>query len=82
MGSFPVQTDTSCVGERLTDGVGTLLVPADDIPAIAAAIRRAVTDDELVDRAAEVNFDFIATTLSREAVTPRVVDMYEKIRAR
>ncbi|HST51634.1 MAG TPA: glycosyltransferase [Pyrinomonadaceae bacterium] len=81
MGSFPVQTDTSCVGERLRDGVGTLLVPPDDIGSIAAALRRALTDDELVDRAAGINFRQIAGTMSREAVTPRAVEMYEKIYA-
>src|SRR5947209_12215024 len=37
MGSFPVQTDTSCVGERLRDGEGTLLVPAEDTERVAAA---------------------------------------------
>jgi glycosyltransferase involved in cell wall biosynthesis len=79
MGSFPVQTDTSCVGERLRDGVGTLLVPPDDIGCIAAALRRAVTDDELVDRAAELNLRHIEETMSREAVTPQAVAMYERI---
>lgn len=81
MGSFPVQTDTSCVGERLRDGVGTLLVPPDDLERVAAAVRRALTDDELVDRAAEINFRHIAETMSREAVTPLAVEMYEKIYA-
>ena len=81
MGSFPVQTDTSCVGERLRDGVGTRLVTPDDIGGIAAAIRRAVTDDDLVDRAAEINFEHIAETMSQEAVGPRVIAMYEKIYA-
>ncbi len=81
MGSFPIQTDTSCVGERLRDGVGTLLVPPDDIERIAAAVRRAVTDDELVDRAAEINFRQLAESLGLETVRPRVVAMYEKIRS-
>lgn len=81
MGSFPVQTDTSCVGEWLRDGEGTLLVPPDDTERIAAAIRRAVTDDELVDHAAEINFRFISEHLSFEAVRPRVIAMYETIYA-
>ncbi len=81
MGSFPVQTDTSCVGERLRDGVGALLVPLDDIGRIASALRRAATDDELVDRAAEINFRHISQTLSDAVVRPRVIAMYEKIHA-
>jgi hypothetical protein len=79
MGSFPVQTNTSCTGERLRDGVGTLLVPPDDINAIAAAIRRAVTDDDLVDRAAETNFQYISQNLGTEAVRPKVVATYQEI---
>jgi glycosyltransferase involved in cell wall biosynthesis len=74
MGSFPVQTNTGCVGET------TLLVPPDDPYVIAEAIRRAVTDDDLVDRAAELNFRYIAENLSLEMVKEKVIGMYEKIR--
>lgn len=79
MGAFPVQSDTSCVGEWLRDGETALLVPPDDVEAIAAALRRAVTDDELVDRAAEFNFRLIAEKLSQAVVQPQVIGMYEKI---
>ncbi len=79
MGSFPVQTDTSCAGEWLRDGVGALLVPADDTQGIADAIRRAVTDDDLVDRAAEINFRYIAENLNLKDVQSQVVAMYETI---
>jgi glycosyltransferase involved in cell wall biosynthesis len=79
MGSFPIQTNTSCVDEWLRDGVGTLLVPAEDPQAIAVAIRRAVTDDDLVDRAAEINFQVIAEQLNLEGVKSQVVAMYQDI---
>jgi hypothetical protein len=79
MGSFPVQTNTGCVSEWLRDGETTLLVPPDDPDAIAAAIRRAVSDDELVDRAAETNFTYIAENLNLERVSAQVVAMYETI---
>ena len=79
MGSFPVQTNTSCVGERLRNGVGTLLVSSDDTEQIAAALRRAITDDDLVDRAAELNFSYIAENLSLEKVKEEVIAMYERI---
>lgn len=80
MGAFPVQSDTSCVCERgLRDGESVLLVPPDDPSVIAAALRRAVTDDELVNRAAEINFRLVAESLSLPVVQPKVIDMYEKI---
>ena len=79
MGSFPVQTNTGCVSEWLRDGETTLLVPPDDPEAIADAIRRAVSDDELVDRAAETSFSYIAEHLNLEKVKTQVIAMYEKI---
>jgi glycosyltransferase involved in cell wall biosynthesis len=55
MGSFPIQTNTSCAAEWLTDGEGGILVPPNDPEPIADAIRRGLGDDELVDHAAELN---------------------------
>jgi glycosyltransferase involved in cell wall biosynthesis len=55
MGSFPIQSNTACADEWAKDGESALLVPPEDTEAIAAAIRRAVSDDALVDRAAEIN---------------------------
>jgi hypothetical protein len=81
MGAFPVQTNTSCAGEWLRDGETILLVPPDEPDTIAAAIRRALTDDALVDRAALTNFDYIAEHLNQEKVGAQLVAMYEKILA-
>ena len=55
MGSFPVQSWTSCAGEWIVDGKSGILVPPDDPAPVAAALRRALTDDRLVDAAAERN---------------------------
>lgn len=81
MGSFPVQTNTSCTGEWLRDGESTLLVPPDEPELIASAIVRAATDDALVDRAAETSFRYIAENLNQEKVAAQVIAMYERIRA-
>lgn len=78
MGSFPVQSDTSCLCELVRCGEGALMVPPEDPAEVAAAIVRAATDDELVDRAAEQNARVAAERLSEAAVRPRVVEMYER----
>ena len=62
-GAFPVQTNTSCAGEWLKDGVSVLLVPPNDIGALSAAILRALTDDELVDNASKVNQNIARTRM-------------------
>jgi len=47
MGSFPIQSNTSCLGELLRDEESRmLLVHPEEPEAIAEALRRAVTDDE------------------------------------
>ena len=83
MGAFPVQSDTSCLCEDLVrDGETVLMVPPEDAEAVATAIRRAVTDDELVDRAAEINDRTVAARLDYSVIQPQVVRMYEGIAAR
>lgn len=81
MGSLPIQSNTSCLTELVRDGEGALMVPPEDPSEIAAAIRRAVTDDELVDRAAELNTRIASERLSEEIVQSQVVAMYRKVAA-
>ena len=81
MGSFPIQSNTSCIGELLRDGESGILVHPEDPEPIAEAIRRAVTDDELVDRAAEMNARATAEFLDSAVVKPRALEMYREIAA-
>jgi glycosyltransferase involved in cell wall biosynthesis len=81
MGAFPVQSDTSCLCELLRCGEVALMVPPEDPAEIAAAITRAATDDELVDRAAEANAQMARARLSASVIQPRVVQLYEQIAA-
>ena len=53
MGSFPIQSWTACADEWIEDGVNGLLVPPEDPDVVEQAIRRALTDDNLVNTAAE-----------------------------
>ncbi len=79
MGSFPVQSSTACADEWIEDGRTALLVPPDDPEAVEAAIRRALTDDALVDRAAEVNYRTAAERLDRRAIAPMAAGIYRTV---
>lgn len=81
MGSFPIQSNTSCANEWIKCGETGFLVPPEDPQVIADAIRRAVTDDELVDRAAEINAQTVRERLDQSVIRPQVVAMYEKVAA-
>ncbi len=79
MGSFPIQSWTSCADEWVEDGRSALLVPANDPEPIAAAIRRAVADDALVDAAADINWATACRRLDSRAIKPQVVALYRRL---
>ena len=77
MGAFPIQSDPACAGEWFEDGENLLIVPPEDVAAIAAAIRTALSDDALVDRAAELNAQVARERLDRDRLKPSIVALYE-----
>lgn len=79
MGAFPIQSSTACADEWIEDGVTGLLVPPDDPEAVEAAIRRALTDDDLVNRAAEINLRTAAERLDRRTIAPKVAGIYRTV---
>ena len=76
MGAFPVQSRTACADEWLEDGVTGLLTDPEDVEGIAAALRRALTDDALVDAAAPRNAACIAGGADRERLRATVRAAY------
>jgi glycosyltransferase involved in cell wall biosynthesis len=78
MGTFPIQTNTSCCEEWIEDGVGGFVIPPDDIDVICDRFARALEDDALVDHAAEVNWSVVENRLARERMAPRQLDFYEQ----
>lgn len=75
-GSFPIQTDTSCAGEWVRSGTSALLVDHRRVWTIDDAIRRVLTDDELVDRAVALNDARVRTHLDTTTIRQQVVDAY------
>jgi hypothetical protein len=82
MGSFPIQSNTGCANEWARDGETALFVHPEDPAGVAAAIERAIADDALVDRAAELNARTLAERYDRSRIQDSVVEMYDKILAR
>jgi glycosyltransferase involved in cell wall biosynthesis len=81
MGTFPIQSCTACVDEWLVDGETGLVVPPEDPEIIAQALRRALSDDALVDNAAERNIKMITDRLDHSVVKPQIVSLYERVAA-
>lgn len=79
MGSFPIQSYTSCADEWITDGETGLLVPPEDVEVIEMAIRKALTNDALVDAATEKNYQTVIDRLEYSKVRQKTIQMYEGI---
>ncbi len=79
MGAFPIQSCTACADEWIEDGKSGFIVPPEDPDVIADAIRRAVTDDTLVDQAAQINARTARERLDYSVIQPQVVKMYQDV---
>lgn len=79
MGSFPIQSNTSCGSEWLEDGRSGIFVNPEDPEDTERAVRRAVADDELVNSAAELNYNNLLEKLNYKKVQDIVVNNYKKI---
>jgi len=80
LGVFPIHSGLETVREWISDGENGLLVSPEDVQAVALALRKALENDALVDRASECNLEIIAEKLSDSVVRPQVIDLYRTLR--
>jgi len=79
MGSFPIQSLTSCGNEWIEDGKTGILVPPDDPDVVENAIRKALTDDNLVNNAAEQNWLTSVERLNANSLKRKTIEFYERV---
>lgn len=79
MGSFPIQSCTACADEWIVHGVSGMIVPPEDPDIIEMAIRTALSDDELVNKAAEINWRAAQERLDSDFLKQKTVDMYSQL---
>jgi glycosyltransferase involved in cell wall biosynthesis len=81
MGAFPIQSCTACADEWIESGQSGFIVPPEDPQEIANAIRCALNDDALVDRAAEINAQTIKERLDYSVIQTEAIKIYQTIYA-
>lgn len=79
MGAFPIQSCTACADEWIVDGQTGLIVPPEDVDIIEKAIRRALTDDALVNQAASRNMEIARAKLDASILRQKAIDFYEHV---
>jgi|TARA_B100000315_G_scaffold258479_1_gene310776 hypothetical protein len=82
MGSFPIQSSTSCCDEWITDGENGFIVPPEDVDIVENALRKVLIDDKLVDKAAEINYEVAKERLNYNFLRKQAIEMYKKISKR
>ncbi|MDD1617516.1 MAG: glycosyltransferase, partial [Methylococcaceae bacterium] len=79
MGSFPIQSCTACADEWIEHGVSGMIVPAEQPEIVAMMIRKALTDDELVNRAAQINWQTALARLNHKDLTQKTLAIYDTL---
>lgn len=78
-GALPVMSPIDSIQEWIEDGRNGLLAPALYPDRIAAALRRALTDDELWHAARQVNWQLVNQRADRKRIRPQVLDYYRRL---
>lgn len=79
MGAFPIQSCTACADEWIVDGQSGMIVPPEDVDVIEQSLRRALTDDTLVDQASLLNQATARERLDSSRIRPQVIDFYQHV---
>jgi glycosyltransferase involved in cell wall biosynthesis len=79
MGALPIQSDTISTREWISDGENGLLVAPEDPDAVEQALRRALADDALVERAARHNAELTQARVAYSVVAPHVAALYRRV---
>ncbi len=82
LGAFPIHSDLASVREWIKDGDNGLLVKPEDHHGAAEALKKALMDDDLVNKAAMINKKLIKDHLSNIVILPKTIEMYKKIAER
>jgi hypothetical protein len=76
MGAFPIESNTSCANEWIEDGKTGFIVPPEDPEVVAQKIRIALTDDNLVDNASEVNYQIALQRIDKSVIHNNIIQLY------
>ena len=74
-GAFPIQTSTSCADEWIVNGVSGFLVDP-SIESICQALLAASSDDDLVDKASQINLRVARERLDVAVINEKLTNFY------
>ena len=78
-GALPILSPIDSIREWITDGENGLLAHALYPDQVAAALRRALLDDELFERAQRLNWEVVCQRADRSTVRQEVLEYYQNL---
>ena len=79
LGTFPIESNTSCADEWIVNGENGFIVPPEDPDRVAEAIRSAITNDNLINQSAEINYRIAQKRIDNSVIHPQVISLYNEI---
>lgn len=79
LGSFPIESNTSCADEWIINGESGFIVQPEDPDAISEAIRIAVKNDSLINQSAEKNYLIAKNRIDSSVIHPKIISLYTDI---
>jgi glycosyltransferase involved in cell wall biosynthesis len=79
LGAFPIESNTGCANEWVVDGETGFIVQPEDPDRVAEAIRSAITNDNLINQSAEVNYRIAQKRIDNSVIHPQIIALYTEI---
>jgi hypothetical protein len=79
MGTFPIESNTSCANEWITHGETGFIVPPEDPEPVARAIRKAIQDNSLINQSAEINYRIAQKRFDNSVINPQIIALYNEV---
>jgi glycosyltransferase involved in cell wall biosynthesis len=79
MGTFPIESNTSCANEWITHEQTGCIISPEDPESIANAIKFAIENNTIIDRSAEINFQIAEKTIDTSIINPKIIKLYTDI---
>ena len=78
-GALPIVAPLATITPEVQDGLNVLFARNLYPNEIAEALKRAMSDDDLVEQAARVNLELVHTLADRVAIAPQVIAFYDDV---
>ena len=76
-GAFPIYSDMESIREWISDMQNGLTFPVDDIDALVKCIALGLSDDDLVDKAQNLNKEIAFSRMSRNTIRENIKEMFD-----